>query len=483
MQRVLHLTTGATVLLALLANLAFASAQDDIDDEAEERVAAATVLVVASVVEVENGIPVQQYWQRPLGSGVLVSADGYVVTNSHVVDVTALRSDVETEENTQGIDLEIQPDFLIYVVDSTDDDPDPRYSATLITDHPEFDLAVLQITGDEDGRALRRPVGDDRSPVALAPANSVATRDPVHIFGYPAFGNDAFADFAATTIDVIDGRIRSFERGVAGANARLIYIDATVSSGSSGGAVVDDDGQLIGVVSQARSGAAGGSVAVAVPIDRVRAVLTIAGWAEPAPAPELTATLSPTPTAAPSTATPTPTASPTMTPTPAVTLPLTELLPDVLPLAHASCFRVESEGAFTLEELASRFPSSDEAAAQLRDWDWQENAYRAFACDNPPTGEVGYVYISLHRFANSSAAPQAVDYFAASLAEGTTLTYVMAPAVGDYAVALSGPAVNGDEFTLHTSSGGLVIRVTGVSPSGLPVENVVAVAEAIMTAQ
>ena len=270
------------------------------------------------MVEVQNGIPVEQYWQRPLGSAVLVSADGHLVTNSHVVDLTALRNDVETEENTQGVDLEIQPDFLIYVVDGTDDDPDPRYSATVITDHPEFDLAVLQITGDEDGRALRRPVGDDRSPVALAPTNSIATRDLVHIFGYPAFGNDAFADFDATTIDVVDGRIRSFERGVAGANARLIYIDATVSGGSSGGAVVDNAGRLIGVVSQARSAVAGGSVAVAVPVDRVRAVLTASGWAESTPVPVPTPTSTPTPVRF----------TPSPSPTPVVTLPLTELLPE-----------------------------------------------------------------------------------------------------------------------------------------------------------
>jgi S1-C subfamily serine protease len=318
-----NLATGAAVLIALLANLPLASAQDDIDDAAEDLVAAGTVLVVASVVEVQNGIAMREAWRKPLGSGVLVSAEGHVVTNSHVVDLTALHNDVETEENTQGVDLEIQPHFLIYVVDGTDDDPDPRYSASLMTDHPEFDLALLQIAGDEDGRGLRRPVSDDRSPVALAPANSVATRDPVHIFGYPAFGSQSFDDIGATTIDVVDGRIRSFERGVAGANARLIYIDATVSGGSSGGAVVDGEGQLIGVVSQARGGAAGGSAAVAIPVDRVRAVLNAAGWTEPAPM------LSPTPTPTSATATPTatslpmptpvPTASPTSTPKPTPT--------------------------------------------------------------------------------------------------------------------------------------------------------------------
>jgi S1-C subfamily serine protease len=175
--------------------------------------------------------------------------------------------------------------------------------------------------------------------------------------------------------------------------------------------------------------------------------------------------------------------TPTPSPTPAVSPSLTSLFPDVLPLVHASCFEVESEGEFTLEGLAGRFPRSEEAAAQLRGWGWQASADRAFGCDDPPMGEAGYVYISLHHFADSASAQEAVDYFAESLAEDTMLARATAPGVGDYAAALSGPMENGKDFTLYTSTGPLLIRVTGVSPSGIPMRDVLTVAEAMLAAQ
>ncbi len=54
-------------------------------------------------------------------------------------------------------------------------------------------------------------------------------------------------------------------------------------------------------------------------------------------------------------------------------------------------------------------------------------------------------------------------------ADGTLLVGATPPAIGDYAVALSGPATNGKEVTLYVSSGPLLIRVTGVSPEWHPV--------------
>ena len=83
-------------------------------------------------------------------------------------------------------------------------------------------------------------------------------------------------------------------------------------------------------------------------------------------------------------------------------------------------------------------------------------------------------------FADAAFAQEAVDYFAAIRAEGTMLVSAAPQAIGDHAVALSGPASNGKEFTLYVSQGPLLVRVTGVSPSGIPFMNVLSVAEAIL---
>jgi hypothetical protein len=266
-------------------------------------------------VEVTRGIPTGEHERVPLGSGVLVSDDGLILTNSHVLDLTDLQNENEDEQNATGVDLEIAQEFLIYVVDSTDDDLDPRYSATVALDEPSFDLAVLQIIGDEDGRPLRRSVGDDRIPVPLAPLGGVSIRDPVHIFGYPVFGRASFADIGTTTIDVLDSQVRSLERVPGLRNVLYIHFDAIVSRGSSGGAVVDEEGQLVGVMAEARGGASGGSEAVAIPVDRARAVLVAAGGVEPSPTP------APTPTPIPPPQKPTPTVMPELDP-PSTTEPL-----------------------------------------------------------------------------------------------------------------------------------------------------------------
>ena len=271
----------SAILLALLgvATLA-ANARAQLDSAGKDQVASGTVLIVAMVNELEDGVLIREHQQVPLGSGVLVSADGFLLTNSHVVDTTFLRSDVETEAASLGIELEIEEEFLIYVVDDRSDAPKLRYTATLREANGTLDLAVLQITGDEDGDPLRREIVD-RLPVPLAPPGPVENGDPVHIFGYPVFGDESFTDIGAKTIDVVDSRVRSLERGPGLRNVVAIHLDAAVSGGSSGGAVVNEQGQLIGVVTQRLDGAGGGGEALAIPIDRARGALANAGWGEP----------------------------------------------------------------------------------------------------------------------------------------------------------------------------------------------------------
>jgi hypothetical protein len=99
----------------------------------------------------------------------------------------------------------------------------------------------------------------------------------------------------------------------------------------------------------------------------------------------------------------------------------------------------------------------------LRALGWQGGVYRQFTC-KPPAGRVGWVDISVHRFPDAASANEAVAYFAASRADSMDLQTVPAPTIGDSSAALTGPAVNGTEYSLYLSGGPLLYAVTGVAP-------------------
>jgi predicted metalloprotease len=159
-------------------------------------------------------------------------------------------------------------------------------------------------------------------------------------------------------------------------------------------------------------------------------------------------------------------------------------LPVTLPLAHARCFSVVGEGSLTFSQLLDRFPGAPMAETLLREWGWQASAFRQFGCYGPPLGEAGWIEVTVHGFGSAKAAREAVAFFAAVRLDGSPLRYADVPVVGDAAVALTGPATNGTEFTIYASKGPWLVRVTGVSPSGgPPVTNVVRVAEDVLNAQ
>ena len=158
-------------------------------------------------------------------------------------------------------------------------------------------------------------------------------------------------------------------------------------------------------------------------------------------------------------------------------------MPLSLSLPHASCFGIVDEGALNFEQLLERFSGIPDAADRLQGWGWQASAFRQFGCDGPPEGEAGWIDITVHRFADSASAQEAVDYFTAVRLDGSPYVQGASPGIGDYSTAMSGPAVNGKDFTVYASQGPLLVRVTGVSPSGIPFMNVLAVANAVLGSQ
>ncbi len=158
--------------------------------------------------EPENNEPQQpaprKFEQKGTGSGVIMSANGYIVTNNHVV------------EQATEIDVTLHNNEV--------------YKAKVVGTDPSTDLAVLQIKSD-DLPAI--PVGD--------PEN-VEVGEWVLAIGNP-FNLDA-----TVTAGIVSAKGRNINIiNDQSAIEAFIQTDAAINPGNSGGALVDLNGQLIGI--------------------------------------------------------------------------------------------------------------------------------------------------------------------------------------------------------------------------------------------
>jgi len=166
--------------------------------------------------------------QMGLGSGVIVSADGYILTNNHVV------------ESADEIDVILN---------------DSRHArAKVIGTDPDADLAVLKIDLD------RLPV------IVLGNSDNLQVGDQVLAIGNP-FGVGQ---------TVTSGIVSALGRNQLGINTfeNFIQTDAAINPGNSGGALVDTNGNLLGINTAIYS-RSGGSMGIgfAIPVSTAKLVL------------------------------------------------------------------------------------------------------------------------------------------------------------------------------------------------------------------
>ncbi|WP_412507287.1 trypsin-like peptidase domain-containing protein [Roseovarius sp. SYSU LYC5161] len=166
--------------------------------------------------------------QNSLGSGVILSRDGIVVSNYHVVGEA---SDIRVVLNDRR-----------------------EYSARVLLADEESDLAILRLDGAADMPALD-----------LRDSDKVEVGELVLAIGNP------FGVGQTVSSGIVSGLARS---GTAAGNARGYFIqtDAPINPGNSGGALVDVQGRLIGINTRilSRSGGSNG-IGFAIPADLVAA--------------------------------------------------------------------------------------------------------------------------------------------------------------------------------------------------------------------
>ncbi len=167
------------------------------------------------------------------GSGFVISADGYILTNNHVVedaynndlDVTVMRSDGSS------------------------------YIAEIVGVEPDNDIAVLKI--DADGL----------TPVQFGDSDSLKVGDTLYAVGNPL----GELEFSMSTghLSALDRLITTSEGSEA---INMFQMDTAVNPGNSGGPVYNNRGQVVGVVTAKYSSTGVEGIGFAVPINDAAAI-------------------------------------------------------------------------------------------------------------------------------------------------------------------------------------------------------------------
>src|SRR5574344_2195449 len=175
----------------------------------------------------------QSGYVEGIGSGSIVSEDGYIVTNSHVV------SDGEAKEiNVLFNNGETAP-------------------AELVWNDASLDLAVIKVASDNKNlKAI--DIGD---------SDEMGVGDRVVAIGNPL----GFELQSTVTSGIISGLNRSVSFNTGVQMDGLMQTDAAINSGNSGGALLNSRGQLIGI-NTAKAGNSDG-IGCAIPINSVKSVI------------------------------------------------------------------------------------------------------------------------------------------------------------------------------------------------------------------
>jgi putative serine protease PepD len=192
--------------------------------------------VVTITMRVGNG--------TSLGSGFVVSGDGYVITNNHVVEGGATTATVRFSDATVA-------------------------TAKVAGSDPESDIAVLKIdtNGLPDGKLV---------PVEFGNSDQVQVGDPVIAVGAP-LGLTSTVTYGV--VSYLDRPIRTSEGGEARYYS-AIQTDAAVNQGNSGGPLFDAAGRVVGInsvigtLSEDQSSAGNVGLAFAIPINHARRIAT-----------------------------------------------------------------------------------------------------------------------------------------------------------------------------------------------------------------
>ena len=171
------------------------------------------------------------------GSGFVISRDGEVVTNAHVVT------------DGEGASLKKAKNVYVQFADGN------QLDAKIVGYDANADVGLIKV--DPGDLALR--------PLPLGDSSKIAVGEPVAAIGSP------FGEEQSLSVGVVSALNRSIDALTGFPINGAIQTDAAINRGNSGGPLLDADGRVLGINSQIRSSSGGGSgVGFAVSVNTVK---------------------------------------------------------------------------------------------------------------------------------------------------------------------------------------------------------------------
>ncbi len=255
--------TFVITLAALVAN-----AQNQVT--AGERVA---LIAKPAVVKILDGYVGKASWQAGSfskefnlshggsGSGAFVDSNGFIVTNAHVVSATKEGDDKATRALFSQYAAAVAREYRISVEQLTENDwaalknqfirsfKYRHIHDVVLQSGDRFPFQILNYSSPDDGKdvAIIKIEVKDMPMIKLGDSDKVRLQEHVTVLGYPGAGDSVLLDEKSSLQPSITNGTVSARKNLAN-GVEVIQIDAPATHGNSGGPVVNDKGEIVGLL-------------------------------------------------------------------------------------------------------------------------------------------------------------------------------------------------------------------------------------------
>lgn len=199
---------------------------------AEKYISISFTVIVSKVEETTtSGVTTTEEKQYCFGSGFIVHTGGYILTNNHVIEDVKTESSTETKSGST-----VTTYYKAYV---TQDGGKTVYEATLLWSNESLDMAILVCEDFED---LGAAVLKDRT-IFCEESDKINVLEEVVTVGT----SYALEYYATSTSGEITSDLWRIASSSGNLYEHLIQHDAAINHGNSGGALIDLDGNVIGL--------------------------------------------------------------------------------------------------------------------------------------------------------------------------------------------------------------------------------------------